>query len=139
MRTGRSTATTEHIPPSLYPASSPVISPPATADLPNRQGLSLQNSSGMRRCLAGNARKARPPGSGVTAALTRPADAASSRPGRRALAQLRGHQLGDLCGIERRALAQVVPTHEEVDRMGIIERLADAPDPGRVCADHVDR
>jgi hypothetical protein len=45
-RTIRSIAIYEHIPPSPYPASSPVISPPTVADLPNGQGPCLRNSSG---------------------------------------------------------------------------------------------
>jgi hypothetical protein len=45
-RTIRSIAICEHVPPSPYPASLPVIPPPTVADLPNRQGPCLRNSSG---------------------------------------------------------------------------------------------
>ncbi len=43
---GQENSVSEHVPPSLYPASSIVIPPPAAADLVNRQGPCLRNSSG---------------------------------------------------------------------------------------------
>src|SRR5579862_6546990 len=55
----RSIAIYEHVPPSPYPASSPVISPPTMADLPNRQGPCLRNSSG-HPALAGHDYALRP-------------------------------------------------------------------------------
>ena len=41
----RSVAISQHVPPSRYPGSSPVIQPATAADLPNRQGPCLRNSS----------------------------------------------------------------------------------------------
>src|SRR3954454_2170436 len=35
--------------------------------------------------------------------------------------QLRRHQLGDLCRVERRTLTQIVPAHEELERGGVVE------------------
>src|SRR6202030_1368897 len=43
--TSRSTAIFQHMPPSRYPAPSPVIQASTMADLPNRQGPCLRNSS----------------------------------------------------------------------------------------------
>ena len=42
---------------------------------------------------------------------------------RSAFAELLGDQLGDLGGVERRALAEVVAAHEQVERVGEVERL----------------
>src|SRR4051812_19136781 len=46
--------------------------------------------------------------------------------------ELGGHQRGDLGRVEGRALAQVVPAHEQVQRVREVERLADPADVGRV-------
>ena len=50
-----------------------------------------------------------------------------------------GDQLGDLRGVERRALAQVVAADEQLERVRVVQRRADPADPGRVGADDVGR
>ena len=51
----------------------------------------------------------------------------------------RPDQLGDLRGVQRGALAQVVAAHEEVERVREVERLPEPAHVGRVGADHVGR
>jgi PAS domain S-box-containing protein len=51
----------------------------------------------------------------------------------------RRHQLRDLRGVKRRPLAQVVAADEELDRPGIIKRLAHPANPGRIGADDASR
>ena len=50
-----------------------------------------------------------------------------------------GHRLGDLVGVERRALAQVVAADEQLERVREVERLPDPADVGGVLADDVRR
>src|SRR5271169_3071637 len=124
----RSIATYEHVPPSPYPASSPVIPPPTAADLPNRQAPCLRNSSA-------HAGPGSWPGPRVGDHDHVEMDGVPLGP----RLELGRDQLRDLGGVQRRALAQVVAADEELDRARVIERLADPPDPGRVGADHVHR
>ena len=132
---GQENSVSEHVPPSLYPASSIVIPPPAAADLANRQGPCLRNSSGAQpgpdlgtRCAAIMTRDAKPAPTHIPDAScgprTRLPAGRAQRPGRpsgRALGVLGSDQLCDLRGIEGRALAEVVTAHEEVDGPGIVE------------------
>src|SRR5690606_23447408 len=53
--------------------------------------------------------------------------------------ELRRKQFGDLRGVQRRTLTQVVPAQEQVQRPRVVDRTTDAPHPGRVGADHVGR
>jgi hypothetical protein len=132
----RSIAVSEHVPPSPYPASQAVISLRAVADLPNRQGPCLPNSSGTRPELYTKAHSGRMmiPGENGTSALiqgasprwgrgrsTGPRPYPHGRPSGGARPGLRRYQLRDLRGVERRPLAQVVAAHEELDGTGIVE------------------
>ncbi len=52
--------------------------------------------------------------------------------------ELRSQEFGDLCGIQCRTLTEIVTAHEQVQRIRIIDGLADAPDVCRICTNHID-
>src|SRR5262249_12499652 len=53
--------------------------------------------------------------------------------------QLGGQHLGDLCGVQRRALTEVVAGDKEIKSPGVVERPSDAAHPRRVGTHCVDR
>src|SRR5699024_10982440 len=55
------------------------------------------------------------------------------------LGELLGDHLGDLSRVQGRALAQVVPTQEQIQRVRVVDGLTDTADPGRVGTHHVRR